>query len=328
MSRYFYGRQLDKSNVIYPYDKVEEYPLAQDYSLIKGFEEAADIIIQKLTVDTQVNSTNDNLVYPLLNIYICIIEFSLKLIIKHLLNHISTGCEYLECPKSSKLEKLLNHSHDLKELFKNLKDILKYKEKKHPHSNLDLKFIAIVIQAFKDNAVSLISSPHTNIKKLYPSYQRQINSEIFRFHEDIKKIIHMFLDYPKNENFRLCELQFFTTWGLEKLRETERLGSESAGLFKNLFPKKSYQDSISAIIPDLKLTDEEFKFLEEVKHFSIQKKQALLTCLYLAHRTLSQVNVENVSETEASEKIYEYKYLYQRGIDNLRVYISYIEQYL
>ncbi|MGQ3888825.1 hypothetical protein ACQUW5_07310 [Legionella sp. CNM-1927-20] len=336
MSKYFYEGHLNEQNSIvsYPYDKVEEYSLAQDYSLIKGFKIAADIIIQKMTLDKQVGHEYDNLVYPLLNMYVCMIEFSLKLTIKHLLNHISNGCEYLERPKSNKLEKLLNHSHDLKKLFKNLKDILSNKEK-HPHSNLDLKFITKVIQTLKGNAVDVISTRYhyASTKDYYLLYQKQKNIRIFKLHEDIKKLIYMLLDYLKHEDFKLCELQFFTPWGLKKLREIERLSRESSELFRTLTPKKSYQDpsagflSISAIMQDLKPTHEEIKFFNEIRQFPTQKKKALLTCLYLAHHPLSQIHIENLSDTQLNEKIVESKYFYQPGVENLKQYISNIEQY-
>ncbi|STX52192.1 Uncharacterised protein [Legionella busanensis] len=337
MSKYFDfdEEELEEHNSIASYSdhKVEEYSLAQDYSLIKGFETAADIIIQKMSVDKEVGPEYDNLVYPLLNIYVCIIEFSLKLVLKNLLNHLNNGCEYLERPKSNKLIRLINNNHDLKELFKNLKDILN--NKKHPHSNLDFKFIAEVIKSFKNNAASAISTQYhyTNMKYIYPFYQELKNIKIFKLHEDIKKIIYMALDYPNNEDFKLCELQFLTPWGLTKLKEIQQLSIESAKLFKNVLPRKKSQDppamnlTISAFIKDLKPTAEEVKFYDNIKHLPIKQKKALLTCLYLSYQPLSQINVETISDKEIDDKIYEYKHLYQRGIDNLKQYISEISQY-
>lgn len=192
MNDYFYDSILkDESLVLYPYDDG-----VNDTLLIEGYRLGARAIINELKNKSSFESGEDALIYPLLNIYTNIIEFSLKKTIVCLKQHFEWGCDFLV---ESQIENKIMRKHDLQPLYDEIKYILQKKPNPHFFENEKLDCI---IKQFDSVGIESFSSRYhkDNKQNIYRLYKDQLNVRVIKLHNDIEDVTNRFIAYWDNMN--------------------------------------------------------------------------------------------------------------------------------
>ncbi|HHS8465292.1 TPA: hypothetical protein ACTUXY_003087 [Legionella pneumophila] len=195
MSDYFYEDYLEKESlVLYPYDD----PI-NDTLLIEGYRLGARAIINDIIRNDTFHSGEDSLIYPLINLYTNIIEFSLKKTFFLLKRHYEYGCDYLVEPVESK--KIANHSLLL--IYREINRILQ--NKPNPHL-FDSSPIEKIIKEFESKGIDSLSSRYhcTKNNVAHDLYNIQLNIRVLKLHSDIEEVVNKFTSYWENIDYQ-CE---------------------------------------------------------------------------------------------------------------------------
>lgn len=337
MPKYFYTGVLNPENsaVIYRYTASS----LEELTLIDGYLDAAKMIIGEIKKYEKIETIHDALIYPLLNIYSCVIEFVLKATIKKIVKHINrSGCSFLKKPDQNIQDVLMSHNNS------KLLDICLIclnNDNFHPHQFTNINLLKPIVREFELNGVDAMSTRYhySKTKQIYTLYREQKNVNILKLQEDIENAIKKLRLYIEDRNFPLCAMGCFTQKGLDSLNNILNISKNKKGLFQLLPKPKEFQVKrfppqivlMEDIIEDIcrPFSKEEMEFYNQVQSLPLEEKNAILKCLYLGPRVLEVIGLEdNFQNQEASEKIWEYKHWYQKGIENLSAEIKYIEQFV
>ncbi len=340
MSKYFYEGEVDinESVVIYRYGN--EDGLQSDLILQSGYLEAATIIIDKIKQQKRTSAQEDGLAYPLLNLYCCLLEFSLKLVIRTLQIHVDgCHCKFLNHVPANKELKDVLHSHNLLKLHNIFTSILNPNIPIHNFKELSL--ITGIVNVFESNGINIFSSRyHCNKnKQTHLLYNKQINVNLIALHDDMQKVVSFVNNYIHDENFPLCELGYFNDQGLNILETTYKNSLKHEPLFAPFQVTEKHGDvkSGSMLLTVNELIDialkghshEEEVFFEKITKLPLNEKDAILKCLRLATNPITTIPLHrpSVEKIILNEEIYEYKHLYKSGLEKLKHYICYIKEF-
>lgn len=342
MSKYFYEGTLNTADslVIYKYDPNDSI-LISDSILIKGYINSATIIIDEIK-KSQLGPERDKLIYPLLHIYCLLLEFSLKICIRHLLNHKEQACcKFLKLPTNKNISNLLN-KHDTDKLFETFREFINTTEF-HPHHFDDLSLLSAIIKEFMENDINCFSSRYHYNKEIQPYelYKKPKNIRLYTLHEDIIQTANTLSSYIQHENFSLCTHGYFTFEGINQLKEILNFSIKNENLFNLLSQRDKYknkpkiQKNISIVFPKeimkevcQKLTQEEIEFFNKIQTVPLIEQNAILKCLYIGTLGITDAIDSNFSGKLVTKKIYEYRYFYKKGTERIKEYINYFEQFI
>lgn len=324
MSKYFYTSELNAKDSIVLYSSDQYGEFLADSILQKGYIEAANIIIENLMEQVVMGPQHDCLIYPLLNIYCCILEFSLKIAIRELLKHQATfNCPFINCPKININKTLLGH--DLDKLVK-IFTYVTNSNISHPHLFSNLTLISTIINEFREYGVDVYSSRYHQSKNKapYPLYDKQKNIRVIKLHKDIEEIGSSTYYYLTNISFELCELGYYNKIKFQELEKWYVICKRYERLFLPLSSQKDMGNgSKSPFITEDDLLRKEYAILiDEVSNLTIYEQNVLLSCLYLATRSIGGFNINGLDDKGRLSEIKSLAHNFNAGIVALKNYID------
>lgn len=175
--------------------------------ILRGYLDAADVIVHNC--ENHYYFINiDGLLFPVLFIYVSLIEYCIKIILNKIIEHKDLGCPFLLIPTQD-----ISKNHKLKDLLQSLKKI--FKENKilpSKHKYKEIKLLEHIINEFEKNHIESVTirylTNHRN--KLYDIYKNDLTCNFKMLHEDIKKITESTINYICSSEFSFCSANEYT----------------------------------------------------------------------------------------------------------------------
>jgi len=202
-------------------------PVANNVVIIEGYLASAGKIISGIDC----SSTDDELIYPLFNLYVHAIEFSLKLLIYCLVEHHSQQtCIEIKAPPNRYEEELNSHRCD------NLAEIASkmLPEANELHEFIEFGQIKKYIDSMVELGITSISSRYLREKSQspYKLHEQQRWVKINKLNEEITLICEKIIYYCLKDEFHLCATGEYSSKRLNELKT-------SLGIMKKLKPALS-----------------------------------------------------------------------------------------
>jgi len=343
MSKYFYDGLLNTRDSLVIYKCEKEDSQSWGAILKSGYIEAADYIVKEMKGGYSLGPQHDCLLHPLLNIYCCALEFSLKESIRRLSSHKNDdNCPFLNPPKKNSSKNL--RSHDLTKLFRDFINMINQKSI-HPHVFKSKALLSEIIGEFKDNHIHLMSTRYHQTKidqgeDIFPLYNKQKNIRIYKLHQDIVSVLNSLDSFIGDEDFNLCATGCFNKDSLHDLKKVYDDCKKNEALFKpficnssNIIENKPEDMFLTgdALLKSLEShnSPEERKFSKRISKLTTIEQNNILICLYLGTRQLTlALSSLGPNKADNTSNILRLAHNYTKGLKNLNYYIQHIKSFI
>lgn len=190
-------------------EKIDAIVEADDHAIIlNGYLDAADLVVSNCTNNKRYVNL-DNLLFPVLFLYVSIIEFCLKIILTKLNEHIDSGCPFLQ----SKNKLSTSKEHKLKKLLDSLDKFYENNRGLPPeHVLKDMELLKHVVSQFEQNEIESVKlryiTNHSN--QLYEIYKKGFTCDFKTLHKNIKKIVDNTINYIGSFDLIFCSTREYT----------------------------------------------------------------------------------------------------------------------
>lgn len=202
--------------------------------LAYGYLSAARIIVEKLIATNSIGAGDDNLVFPILNLCINSLEFSLKNLIYKLVEHsMCNTCSdiILENTKYTKALK----SHDLSFLTEVANTMLPTSKRSIHYFEQFQKLSRFIIDIDKAGISAETTRYQFSIKGIkHEIHSDQIMVDISKFLHNIQIIYFEISSYIQSQKFGMCEYGDFTEERLNELFEAKKMMEKYENKFLGL----------------------------------------------------------------------------------------------
>ena len=211
--------------VIFPYDINLESDIKEikKYSthFINNYLSAANIVLSYLE-EKGYHASKDNLIIPLLNIYVNCLEFAMKLFIEQILRH-NDSCEFSQHANSPNNKPSQRNTHKLSTLFTDVKSINPKQNCFHSFNNLDR--LENIVNSFEQSSITSESTRYlTSSKgKLLPLHTEQRFVYIKKIHQEVSYISQSIINHITSDEIYLCSSGEFSESKLQELQSNLNL---------------------------------------------------------------------------------------------------------
>jgi hypothetical protein len=313
------------------YAKKEGYKVVfEEEDKIQAYLRAAEILIENLTF----SAIDDLIVYPLLNIYIHILEFALKFLAKAMYNHAKFNATCFSLPREDVYVNAIQN-HDLNRLFKVIDEMMQGSSGRHIFNHYE--DIREFVKELDSKGITVYSTRYIlqkNREDVYSLHNNQVCFDFVKLHENIEMICNALFCYLDDVSFVACVSGDITQEKIDDLKFILQAMNSVENNF-NIYNKEKNdrvrynEDGTLNLTETMMAADPKIdqKFIEDLRQILNSKEEkALAVGMYgyrLPHSTISE---RSIDEDEFYRIVTEKHNLFFESKDKVAWYINFLEQ--